>query len=204
MRLYEDNIGLHFFADLIEGDSLSQSIFNRLFRGDWSQMSFAFTTESDKWEYAKSLEDKDLRTVLKIKELFDISIVTYPAYPDTTAKILQEKKSERSQAPASELGDPYIPDARTAAAYARLQALDERRLAREKTAERERQYEKLGLMIERNNASIAHAKVLGARPVSAERQRQINADYFRAGGTIRRLQAVIEHEKAKQLDAIYN
>jgi HK97 family phage prohead protease len=51
-------------------------------RGDIKEQSFAFIVAKDQWE-----EDRDAktakRTILEIKELFDISPVTYPAYPDT-------------------------------------------------------------------------------------------------------------------------
>ena len=44
-------------------------------------MSFGFRTVSDEWD-----ESKKVRT-LKEVELFDVSIVTYPAYPQTDVKI---------------------------------------------------------------------------------------------------------------------
>lgn len=51
-------------------------------RGDLSQMSFAFRTVKDSWE---TLEDEtELRTLLEV-QLFDVSVVTYPAYEDTDA-----------------------------------------------------------------------------------------------------------------------
>lgn len=48
-------------------------------RGDISQMSFAFRTLQDKWE-------KDIRELIEV-ELFDVSPVTYPAYPQTDVKL---------------------------------------------------------------------------------------------------------------------
>jgi len=48
-------------------------------RGDVNQMSFGFRTISDKWE---KRDKEDIRTLLEV-ELFDISPVTFPAYPDT-------------------------------------------------------------------------------------------------------------------------
>jgi hypothetical protein len=48
-------------------------------RGDITQMSFGFIVESDRW----GLEDgMDVRELQKVK-LFDVSPVTYPAYPQT-------------------------------------------------------------------------------------------------------------------------
>jgi uncharacterized protein len=50
------------------------------------QSSFAFTIAEDSWEFASSNEklDKDVRTIKKVKRLYDVSPVTYPAYADTS------------------------------------------------------------------------------------------------------------------------
>lgn len=47
------------------------------------QMSFGFRTISDKWE---SKDGEDIRTLTEV-ELFDVSIVTYPAYTGTDIKV---------------------------------------------------------------------------------------------------------------------
>lgn len=49
--------------------------------------SFGFITRSDAWEYDVKQTDgstKDVRTILKIEKLYDVSPVTFPAYPTTT------------------------------------------------------------------------------------------------------------------------
>lgn len=51
-------------------------------RGDVSQSSFAFTVADDNWT-----EDEDgrvIRTITQMQRLFDVSPVTYPAYPDAS------------------------------------------------------------------------------------------------------------------------
>ena len=48
-------------------------------RGDTDQMSFGFQTLSDRWEM---VDKQEIRTLVKVK-LFDVSTVTFPAYPDT-------------------------------------------------------------------------------------------------------------------------
>lgn len=54
-------------------------------RGDINQMSFAFRTIKDQWT-----QDADagiqVRTLLEV-ELYDVSVVTYPAYPQTDAAV---------------------------------------------------------------------------------------------------------------------
>ena len=52
-------------------------------RGDISQMSFAFRVLEDDWDEKGNFPT---RTLLKVK-LYDVSIVTYPAYPQTDIKV---------------------------------------------------------------------------------------------------------------------
>ena len=52
-------------------------------RGDVNQMSFGFNTIRDKWE---QIGDQVVRTLLEVR-LFDVSPVTYPAYPQTSAQV---------------------------------------------------------------------------------------------------------------------
>lgn len=67
-------------------------------RGDVSQMSFAFSMEggAQKWDESGEIP---VRTIDKIGKLYDVSIVTYPAYPDTEAAVrsLQEFRDARNQ-----------------------------------------------------------------------------------------------------------
>lgn len=52
-------------------------------RGDISQMSFGFLVEDDKWG---TEEGMDVRELHKVK-LFDVSPVTFPAYPQTSVGV---------------------------------------------------------------------------------------------------------------------
>lgn len=54
-------------------------------RGDISQMSFGFETIADRWERGLN-GHPDVRMLLKVR-LFDVSLVTYPAYPDTDVAV---------------------------------------------------------------------------------------------------------------------
>jgi uncharacterized protein len=58
-------------------------------RGDVNQMSFGFRVIKDKWESVKDENtDKrmDTRTLLEVA-LFDVSVVTFPAYKDTSVAV---------------------------------------------------------------------------------------------------------------------
>ena len=47
-------------------------------RGDISQSSFAFTIDDDSWDQENGV---DIRTIKKVKRLYDVSPVSIPAYP---------------------------------------------------------------------------------------------------------------------------
>jgi HK97 family phage prohead protease len=82
LRLKEDNFGLLMECDLPD-TQFARDLMTSINRGDITQQSFGFTVKTDQWE-----EDRDkgevTRTLVEIDELFDVSPVTYPAYPDTT------------------------------------------------------------------------------------------------------------------------
>lgn len=66
--------------------------------GNISKSSFAFTVDADEWDFRDN--GPDIRTITKIKRLYDVSPVTYPAYPDTTVA-----QSSRSYAQVDEEED---------------------------------------------------------------------------------------------------
>jgi HK97 family phage prohead protease len=89
MRLAEDKVGLAADADLAP-TQLGRDVAVLLERGDLSQMSFGFQTVRDKWEEVDGTEGNkfERRTLLEVK-LFDVSVVTFPAYEDTDAALRQ-------------------------------------------------------------------------------------------------------------------
>lgn len=81
MRLTEDERGLWVEADLDPANPLAATIISAIKRGDMTQMSFAFETVKDAWAMDRSTRE------LKEVRLFDVSVVTYPAYEQTVANI---------------------------------------------------------------------------------------------------------------------
>lgn len=83
LKLEQNTRGLKISAELPE-TQLARDLAVSIERGDVDQMSFAFrcTTEGAEWS-----PDWTERTVKDIDELYDVSIVTYPAYPDTTVAV---------------------------------------------------------------------------------------------------------------------
>lgn len=77
-------------------------------RGDIDQSSFAFSVAKDGQDWQESREGDGpyitLRTIRKVSRLFDVSPVTYPAYPDATVAVrsLREFRGEQEPDPAPE------------------------------------------------------------------------------------------------------
>lgn len=82
LRLEEDKTGLAFELDLPDTQP-ARDLAVSVERGDVDQMSFGFRTIKDQWE----VKDKeDIRTLIDL-ELYEISPVTFPAYPQTDVAV---------------------------------------------------------------------------------------------------------------------
>jgi HK97 family phage prohead protease len=83
LDLSVDDVGLRTWARIHPSRT---DVISALERGDLDQMSFAFTIDEDEW---KETDDPDVfeRTITRVGELYDVSLVTYPAYPDTDAAL---------------------------------------------------------------------------------------------------------------------
>lgn len=98
LKLTEEPRGLVAEAD-IPDLSYARDIAVLLERGDVSQMSFAFRLDyhddgAQAWEEA---DGEVIRTISRFSELFDVSIVTYPAYPQTDAGVRAMDKLRRGE-----------------------------------------------------------------------------------------------------------
>lgn len=81
LRLSEDNIGLAVDADMAP-TTYAQDLAVVLERGDVSQMSFAFDMVTYEWSEAD--DGTEMLTHREVK-LYDVAVVTYPAYEETDA-----------------------------------------------------------------------------------------------------------------------
>ncbi len=79
LRLGQDDAGLSYEVD-IPDTQVGRDLTVSMGRGDIDQSSFAFVVEEDDWQ--EDEEGRVIRTILKVKRLYDVSPVTYPAYPD--------------------------------------------------------------------------------------------------------------------------
>lgn len=93
-----DDKGL--FFDAIPTDtSYARDLITNMESGIVSKCSFAFNLdyrddEAQTWDWAKSNDDFDMRTIHKIAEISDISIVVNPAYESTSSTVYKRSKEE--------------------------------------------------------------------------------------------------------------
>lgn len=90
LTIREDDKGLLVEAMLDETNPDAARVMSALRRGDVSQMSFAFETVKDSWS-----TDKRTRELKEVK-LFDVSVVTYPAYEETMVQ-LRNKQANNTE-----------------------------------------------------------------------------------------------------------
>lgn len=84
LRMVEDETGLSIEIDPPD-TTVGRDLRVSMQRGDVTEMSFAFTVADggDRWERDAGNPDMWTRTISKFEKLYDVSPVTYPAYPST-------------------------------------------------------------------------------------------------------------------------
>lgn len=82
LKMYEDKRGLRIESTLDGTDPDVRRIVPKMRRGDLSKMSFAFSMKGGSQRWASS-GDMELREIIEVGGLSDVSIVTFPAYEGT-------------------------------------------------------------------------------------------------------------------------
>nr|DAN69532.1 MAG TPA: prohead serine protease [Caudoviricetes sp.] len=98
LELEEDDIGLK-VRILLPNTQTAKDLVENIRRGDISQMSIGFIVEDDSWGTKDGI---DIREIKKV-QLFDVSIVTFPAYTQTDCGVrameeYNNYKSKRDEA----------------------------------------------------------------------------------------------------------
>lgn len=91
LELAEDDLGLRIWARVDMADPDVQRVIPKMMRADVDQMSFAFTVEEDEWDESGGYP---LRTIRSVGELFEVSIVPFPAYEATKAGVYERARSD--------------------------------------------------------------------------------------------------------------
>jgi HK97 family phage prohead protease len=66
----------------VENNSDARNLYSAVKRGDIDGMSFMFVVEADRWEDIDT--DYPKRFITKIRKIFEVSAVTFPAYEQTS------------------------------------------------------------------------------------------------------------------------
>lgn len=126
LELAEDERGLR-FRILVPAATWARDLLVSMRRGDVDQMSFGFNTIRDRWE---TVAGQVYRYLIEV-DLFDISVVTFPAYPETLAEVRARALEVGAESSRGADSDPSGPDddrrGRRSVAVARL-ALAQRRV----------------------------------------------------------------------------
>ena len=87
LRLSTDEEGLRYEFDVPDTTS-GRDLLVSMTRGDITQSSFAFTVEDDVWNQENGM---NIRTIKKVKRLYDVSPVSIPAYPDADDLVVAQR-----------------------------------------------------------------------------------------------------------------
>ena len=111
LQIKTDEHGLYMEADL-SGTEIGRQLFEEIKGGYTTKMSFGFTVDEDKREIAENVADGTvdvLRTITKIRKLYDVSAVSLPANDGTEISarsysdgVIAELEAERLQRKAKE------------------------------------------------------------------------------------------------------
>jgi HK97 family phage prohead protease len=94
LKLKVDDIGLYFEVTP-SNTSYARDLIANMEAGNITQCSFAFvvTDDGDNWQIDEETGEIT-RTILDIAKLYDVSIVTFPAYSQTEAVVAQRKAQD--------------------------------------------------------------------------------------------------------------
>lgn len=103
LKMKIDERGLFQTSNIIDTND-GEDVLKLVKNGLISKMSFSFTIDRDGGEEWIGGEEKDHRIIKKIDRLYDVSLVTYPAYPQTSAyarsvtdELAEEHKRRKEQ-----------------------------------------------------------------------------------------------------------
>jgi len=94
LKLDVDDKGLHFEATLDDSVSYASDTYNNVKNGNVKSMSFRFTVDDGEDEFTRDEDGNVVRTIKQVKNLFEISSVTVPAYDDSNVQVNKRSYNE--------------------------------------------------------------------------------------------------------------
>jgi len=101
LRLSEDARGLAIEIDPPDTQT-ARDLLVSMERGDITQMSFGFSVRPGGQDWAKDDDGRTIRTLKKVR-LYDVSPVTYPAYPQTDVAVREMRSFLQGNAQAQNM-----------------------------------------------------------------------------------------------------
>lgn len=102
LKIGVDSVGLYYEFEAPD-TQVGRDLVTSLKRGDVDQSSFSFTVNKDgeEWESSQDGDGPTIykRTIKKVARLFDVSPVTYPAYPDATVALRSLEDFQKQSTP---------------------------------------------------------------------------------------------------------
>lgn len=135
LELSSDEKGLR-YSVVLPNTELGRTVGELVARGDLRGSSFAFTVDGKGEQWAPGEDGKPRRSIREVSGLYDVSVVTHPAYPSSTTSVARRSLEAwlASQEPESVPAVDAKPDMRPAtAAGLRLRAARLRSFLRGKT-----------------------------------------------------------------------
>lgn len=94
LSLSVDEKGVYGEIKINENDTEAMNLYSRVQRGDVDQCSFGFNILDEEME---AREDGSYKFTIKSIELFEVSVVTFPAYADTAVEARNKQIEEMEQ-----------------------------------------------------------------------------------------------------------
>jgi len=117
LELSSDDKGLR-YSVVLPNTELGRTIAELTARGDLRGSSFAFTVDAKGEQWTPGEDGKPRRSIREVSGLYDVSVVTHPAYPSSTTSVARRSLEAwlASQESGGEPASVAKPDMRPAAA----------------------------------------------------------------------------------------
>jgi len=179
LKLSVDEVGLRYELQL-GNQSYARDLAESMRRGDISKSSFAFTIERESWQ-------ENVRTVEEVRGLYDVSVVTRPAYGDSSADLRKETAAACGCSTKKEL-TKAAPAAPATRKRAKLQKVYKTSFTMKNSDQlkslRSSKLTELNALVE-----VAEAEARDYTEAEVQRQEQINADVAELDAQIKRAEA---------------
>ena len=114
LKLDTDDRGLHFVATLDDSVSYANDAYQNVKSGNVDSMSFRFDVDDGGDQFTQDDQGNVTRTIKQVKDLFEVSTVTIPAYDDSNVQVdkrsyeefLDNQKGEKQDMTKQTIIDP--------------------------------------------------------------------------------------------------